>query len=106
MSAYKEKKEIEAAEILQRNEDILAGKLVETGKGAAQSQSPRRSPRTQAKDGEPKKIFFQLPKAVRMSLLCGVIFMVVLELKGSDFGTTRPHQLQEGQFAFCVTKPS
>ena len=49
MSAYKQKKELEAVEILQRKEDILAGKLVETGKGAAPSQSPRKSPRIEAK---------------------------------------------------------
>ena len=44
LSASDQKKEIEAAEILQRKEDILAGKLVETGKGAAPSQSPHKSP--------------------------------------------------------------
>ncbi len=52
--AYKEKKVAEAAQIQQRKEEILADKLVETGKGSVLDQTPRRSPRTVSKVAEPK----------------------------------------------------
>ena len=44
-TSYIRKKEEEAQKAAQRREDVLAGKLVETGKAAAPDQSPRRSPR-------------------------------------------------------------
>ena len=53
-NAYKRKKEVEAAETEKRKEDILAGKLVETGKGDSTSQSPTRSARVVAKAAKPK----------------------------------------------------
>ena len=52
-NAYKRKKEVEAAETEKRKEDILAGKLVETGKGDSTTQSPTSS--RQNKAAKPKK---------------------------------------------------
>lgn len=53
-NAYKRKKEVEAAEAKKRKEDILAGKLVETGKGDASTQLPTSSTRDVAKAAEHK----------------------------------------------------
>jgi hypothetical protein len=51
-NAYKRRKEVEAAKTEKRKEDILAGKLVETGKGDATTQSPTNN--RQNKATEPK----------------------------------------------------
>ena len=44
-TSYIRKKEEETQKAPKRREDVLAGKLVETGKDAAPIQSPRRPPR-------------------------------------------------------------
>jgi len=53
-NGYIRMKEEEAQTVVQRREDVLARKLVETGKVDAPVQSPRRSPRKVSTAAEPK----------------------------------------------------